>query len=62
MKRRLCSSAPQSLYSRDLCDVSYETICTTIIATKYVKVSVWLGEGGEGQDAIASPPYQAVLI
>ena len=53
---------PQSLYSRDLCDVSYETICTTIIATKYVKVSVWLGEGGEGQDAITSPPYQAVLI
>ena len=39
MKRRLCSPSYDNLYN-DLCDVSYETICTTIIATKYVKVSV----------------------
>ena len=47
MKRRHCSPSyhQDNLYN-DVCDVSYETICTTIIATKYVKVSVALSYGG----------------
>ena len=49
MKRRHCSPSyhQDNLYN-DVCDVSYETICTTIIATKYVKVSVALSFGNGG--------------
>ena len=49
MKRRHCSPSnhQDNLYN-DVCDVSYETICTTIIATKYVKVSVALSYGNGG--------------
>ena len=60
MKRRHCSPSyhQDNLYN-DVCDVSYETICTTIIATKYVKVSL-LVTGG--QDVITASPNRAVLI
>ena len=37
--RQLCSALPTFLNTQDkVCDTSYETVCTTIIATKYVKV------------------------
>ena len=40
VRRRLCSEAASySPYTGDTCDTELETVCTTILATKYVKVS-----------------------
>ena len=51
VKRRLCARGVQTY--NDVCDVSYETICTTIIATKYVEVSIVSSrDTREGQDII----------
>ena len=39
VRRRLCSEAASySPYTGDTCDTELETVCTTILATKYVKV------------------------
>ena len=40
VKKKVCSPISSYLpfYHDDVCDTEYETICTTIVATKYVKV------------------------
>ena len=41
LTRKVCSAVPSfvtRLEEEDVCETEYETVCTTIIATKYVKV------------------------
>ena len=61
VKRRLCARGVQTY--NDVCDVSYETICTTIIATKYVEVSIVIVTGHKRGSGYYYPaPYRAALI
>ena len=66
VRRRLCSEAASySPYTGDTCDTELETVCTTILATKYVKVSSlyfrWM-DGGVVNMALYIQPYMKYQI
>jgi len=62
VKKKVCSPIPSYLpfYHDDVCDTEYETICTTILATKYVKECKVSRYNGFGEECSEYPVQKPV--